>query len=143
MAQMRFRRVGDFAFGPQPTEAEFHSLPNQFAAVLNLRSTLEADYVAQDALLLTLGVPYAKVEWNLPNDITADMMARIFKEMDTLPKPVFVHCKVGFTAAWAVLLKFCKDHGHMAFDCLKMGIDSGFDFTSFVNMYELISKTLP
>ncbi len=140
---LRCQRVGELAFAPQPTEDELKLLPGQFAAVLNLRSRKEDGFLADEEAIVTgLGLKYANIEWLNANDITPEMASQIFAEIDQLPKPLFVHCNVGFTAAYAVLVKVCAENKCSGLDCLKLGMDVGFDFTSFSNMYRILMDSL-
>jgi protein tyrosine phosphatase (PTP) superfamily phosphohydrolase (DUF442 family) len=132
----------DVAFAPQPTVEELNELPKAFASVLNLRSREEDGYVDESDACRNLGLPYVNIEWKDANDIDDDKAAKILAEIDALPKPLFVHCLVGFTAAWAVLVKVCRDNNLSTLECLKYGYNAGFDFTAFPNMYAVLHRIL-
>ena len=112
--------------------------------MLNLRSQREQGFLADEEHVLReeCGLPYANVEWENGNDLTEAMAQEIFSFIETLPKPLLVHCAVGYTAAFAVLVKVCKENHLPPLECLKMGMGLGFDFTTFPNMYHVLVKEL-
>eukprot|EP00047_Mylnosiga_fluctuans_P020278 m.90438 g.90438 ORF g.90438 m.90438 type:complete len:150 (+) comp8462_c0_seq1:79-528(+) len=141
--ELRFvRATPELAFGPQPTAEELAAVSTQFKAVLNLRSREETGYADESTALATQGVSYRGIEWKEANDITEKLAAEILEAIHTLPKPLFVHCAVGYTAAWAVLASVCRDNGLGLLECMRYGAGAGFDFSAFPNMYSVLKAVL-
>ena len=137
------RATPTLAFGPQVPHELLPSIAKEFNSVLNLRATQEPGFLPDEsAIIQESGLPYVNLEWENANDLTEDMAREIFQHIETLPKPLLVHCNVGYTAAFAVLVKVCKDNKLPAQQCLQMGMGLGFDFTTFPNMYEILVKEL-
>jgi uncharacterized protein (TIGR01244 family) len=137
---LRFRRVTpDLSYAPQFSPASHEEIKSNFAAVLNLRSRLERDYDAEEEAAVTaLGLAYKNIEWNEANDINEHMAQEIFDALDSLPKPLLVHCRVGYTAAFVVLIRACVDNSVPMSECLRLGMEAGYDFTQFPNMYRIL-----
>lgn len=143
MAELRFQRATEsLGFGPQPTVEELALVSKEFRAVLNLRARREAGYIDEQDTLVKQGVDYYNIEWELPTDLTDALAAEIFEKIDSMPKPLFVHCAVGYTAAFAVIVSVCKANKLPLQTALQLGMDVGFDFTRFAPMYSVAQKEL-
>ena len=66
----------------------------------------------------------------------------IQNQLNTLPRPVLLHCYVGFTAAASAFLLEGKSNQTSSIDVLAWGSDLGFNFTSNAKLYEFIKKYL-
>jgi len=57
-----------------------------------------------------------------------------------MPKPVLIHCDIGFTSAVVATLKVANELGASTSDVLQWGIDFGYNFANQPQIYALINR---
>eukprot|EP01120_Amphizonella_sp_Union-15-10_P007203 TRINITY_DN240_c0_g1_i1.p1 TRINITY_DN240_c0_g1~~TRINITY_DN240_c0_g1_i1.p1 ORF type:complete len:260 (+),score=61.42 TRINITY_DN240_c0_g1_i1:307-1086(+) len=132
----------DLAFGKQPSEDELRSLSSSgIKSVVNMRETWEKGFLNNEQEIVeSQGLKYHLAPIDEANDFTKEYADSLLSKMEELPKPVFVHCNVGLTAAVASLLWVGKKMNVDADQILAWGSDLGFNFAFHAKLYEFLNQ---
>jgi hypothetical protein len=144
------RVTPDFFFGLQPVTAETRGL-KQFASVVRLcdgnqggaeaprmyvmrseecqvdaasfyLSTREAEILREER------IQYREMGVGSLSHLDNAMLDKVLAHIESLPKPLFVHCATGYASAMFVLLAVAKRYGQGVDQLIKMGERFGHDF---------------
>ncbi|HZV35464.1 MAG TPA: tyrosine-protein phosphatase [Verrucomicrobiae bacterium] len=108
-----FGRVNEFLFrGAQPDTAAIENLKRLgVKSIINLRVPKEAS-TNEEAHAHATGIVYTNVPLAGMGRPTDEQVAKILSLIDTLPKPVFVHCKHGCDRTGTVVACYRIAHDH-------------------------------
>ncbi len=156
---------------PQPTKDELGRLRDQLhiASVLNMRDASEPGFVEDEAALLGSEVVYELRGFLTADDIagvshtrslphphvhfykqilicifthTASDARSLVDWIRQAPRPTFVHCNVGLTAALATLLFCAVETGADARQVMQWGMQLGFNFANTPRVHAMLTEVL-
>lgn len=109
--------------GAQPSEAEIRELARQgFQSVINLRTTGEEGQPLppedEGLAVQDCGLHYAHIPISL-RTLTTEQVDRFRDEMESLPAPVYIHCKGGTRAAALLALHRATESGKSSEEALR------------------------
>ncbi len=133
-------RVDDrFTVGPQPDEAKLRELAKQgFRTVVNFRTEGEEEQplspAEEGSLVRSLGLRYLHVPVDV-KQLREEQVDTFRQQVDTLPGPIYAHCRTGMRSGAFVMIKKAIDEGmtgeqlvasaeRMGFPCDKPEIES-------------------
>eukprot|EP00164_Ancoracysta_twista_P018230 GFYU01031441.1.p1 GENE.GFYU01031441.1~~GFYU01031441.1.p1 ORF type:complete len:147 (-),score=27.44 GFYU01031441.1:84-524(-) len=142
---LKVKRVTpDVSVAPQPDiNCDFDEIKAKgYKSVLNLRDRKEKGYVEEDAVCTKLGLEYKNYEVFKASDLTKDKAYEIMGLIEEMPKPIFVHCYCGFSAAVVVLTKVAIDTNESADKVLEWGSSMSYNFAKDAQVYSVIQEAL-
>lgn len=117
--------------GPQPTEAEIRELASKgIKGVINLRTEHEEDQPLsperEGEIVRQAGMAYVHFPVTMAR-AKMKLVDRFRSELDSIPKPVFVHCKVGKRAGAFVLMDIAAKQDLSAEEAIQKAESLGFE----------------
>ncbi|MEM9945801.1 MAG: sulfur transferase domain-containing protein [Cyanobacteria bacterium P01_D01_bin.36] len=99
-----------------------------FQAVLNVRSPQEDGTIPHEqAQIEALGIPYINLPVR-PPQLNKALIDQAIEQIDTLPKPLLVHCGSALRAAFVVMMYRIVHEGISLEEAKAQAIQLGFDF---------------
>lgn len=129
---MQGRKVNDdITVAGQITPADLQDAADAgFRSVLNLRAPLEDGFLADEPqLAANAGLRYA----NIPvtkDALNDDLTTQVLSEIDSLPKPLLVHCAAGMRAGAMALMNVATRSRMSAKQAMEKAQAMGFDCNS-------------
>lgn len=113
----------------QISEAQMSNLKDLgFQAVLNLRSPQEDGTISDEqAQIEALELPYVNLPIS-PSSLNKALIDEAVDQINTLPKPLLVHCGSALRAAFVVMMYRIVHEGRSLESAKKEAVELGFDF---------------
>ena len=109
--------------GAQPSEADVRELAHKgFQSVINLRPPGEGDQPLdpedEGLAVQDCGLQYAHIPISL-RELKTELVDRFRDEMESLPAPIYIHCKGGTRAAALLALHRAAESGKSSEEALR------------------------
>lgn len=127
----RIRFNQNIIVGAQPSEAEIREMASEgIKGVINLRTDHEdmqpLSPEREGEIVRKAGMEYVHLPVTMAK-AKLKLVDRFRSELDSIAKPVFVHCKLGKRAGAFVLMEVAAEHGLSGEEALKRAQSVGFE----------------
>lgn len=127
----------------QLTKEQVEQLPKAgFKSILNLRFPNEDGFLADEQQRAeAAGLQYQNIPVN-PAQIDDELSEGVLNQLDSLEKPILIHCKSGMRAGLMGLLYIASRQGMTAAEALETGKQLGFNFEANPQFKQFIESYL-
>lgn len=117
--------------GPQPDKEEIYAFGKEgFQTVVNFRTSGEEEMPLtpqeEAQAVQSAGMQYCHVPVSM-DSLDAELVDQFREQLDTLPKPIFAHCKSGKRAGAMVMMETAVEQGMTGEQTLQKAEEMGFE----------------
>ena len=122
----------DFLVGGQPDQSSLTRLKEKVGmqTVINLRTTEEVkdalSPLQEGEICSELGLDYLHLPVSM-NDMNHELVHTFRENVNSLPKPIYVHCASGMRAGAFVMMHLAVENGWSARECFARAEEQGFE----------------
>ncbi|HAH48410.1 protein tyrosine phosphatase family protein [Gimesia sp.] len=134
----------EITVGPQPDRQEIYEFGKEgFKTIVNFRAPHEQDQpispLAEDEIVHEAGMEYLHIPMSM-NSLNDAQIDQFREKYDSLPKPIFAHCKSGKRAGAAAMMNLAVEQGKSGEQTLQKAKEMGFqchkpELVEFVKSY--------